>query len=188
MKPTLAIAVGICSLLVSLTSNAGSLGQISMGGTGCSVPSGSDGLVAVPGQKNRFSIPLQVVVNKKDDTLVRKTCAFRLPAHLAANEKVVVSNAAQWVRLGASTGGQVKTNLEIFLAGSRGNPLTTEVKAITKPARLFQTVRAEGVIAESACGQDTIIGGNLSALASGPAQATAAVGNLLLTMKIVSCQ
>lgn len=188
MKPTSALTIGFLSLAVPLTSYAGALGPVSLGGSGCTTPVGDKKIVPVYGQANRYKIPLQVALNKKmDSNLMRKTCNFRLPIEVAQNQKVVISNASQWVRLGASAGSQVKTNLEIFLAGARGNPLTTEIKAIDQSARLFQTVRAEGTIAESKCGQSVILAGNLSATAVGSANATAALGDLQLSIKIVSC-
>lgn len=182
--------LGVLSLLLFVNqAQAGALGTLILGGSGCTVPTGNQKLTAISGQDSRYMIPLQVAITKTADAaLMRKTCNFRLPIDLATNEKVVVSNVSQWVRLGASKGAQVKTNLEVFMAGAHGNPLTTEVKAIDTSARLFQTVRAEGVVAESKCGDTSgIISGNLSALATGNAQATAALGNLQLTIKIVNC-
>lgn len=188
MKPTGALKIGLLSLVVSMTSYAGALGPVSLGGSGCTTSVGDKKIVAVVGQANRYKIPLQVALNKKMDTnIMRKTCNFRLPVDVAQNQKVVVSNVSQWVRLGASAGAQVKTNLEVFLAGARGNPLTTEIKAIDQSARLFQTVHAEGVVAESKCGQSVVLAGNLSATAIGAANATAAIGDLQLNIKFVSC-
>lgn len=188
MKPIFALAIGLFSLVVSLTSRAGSLGTLVLGGTGCTAETGESELIPAPGYRNRYKVPLQIAITKRADvSLVRQSCNFRLPVEVGANEKVVVSNVAQWVRLGASANTQVKTNLEIFLTGSRGNPLTTEVKALDKPARLFQTVRSEGIVAESECGKSAIVAGNLSANAIGASQATAALGMLLLDVKIVKC-
>ncbi|MFZ3230573.1 MAG: hypothetical protein WA160_10250 [Pseudobdellovibrio sp.] len=176
--------------LFSFNVHAGSLGDLTIGGAGCVNNSKTQKINLIAGSKDRYSIPIHIKLNKDATvSLGRKACNFRLPVVLNPDEKVSLMNLSQHVELEANKGSQVKTSLEVFFAAlGKSKPIITEIKATDKSEKLSQVVRLDGVIAESACGNSTIVSGNLSAVASGSAGAVANLESLLITIQIAKCK
>lgn len=175
------------SLVVLVSSSAFSmqLGKMTLAGNGCF---GSTKLVAINPEEGRYAFPLRAKVNKKSGvSFERKTCNIRLPITLAPNEKVQLVNLSQVVRVAAYKGAEIKTSLSMGLVGRTAVPLNFELKA-TDDDTSVEIVRADGVIAESECGKDAMLTGNLSLIVNGTnAQAFVSTGTALLSLKVVSC-
>lgn len=175
------------SFFIGYAAQAATFGTPIISGTGC--PTTDRIFAPVKNQPNRYSLADQITLAKSiSPTILRKTCQLRLPVQLGAKEKLVVSEVAQYVRLNASRGATVKTSLEVFLAGGRSNPLTSELKAVSAISRSTQVLQSRGIVAESACGGEVILGSNLSAVALGDARATIITGDVQLNLEIKTCQ
>ena len=175
------------AFFIGFAAQAATFGTPILSGSGCPVT--SHPFVPIKNQPNRYSLADQITLAKSiSPTILRKTCQLRLPVQLAANEKLVVSEVAQYVRLNASKGATVKTSLEVFLAGQHGNPLTSELKAVSAISRSTQVLQSRGIVAESACGGEVVLASNLSATAMGEARATIITGDVQLNLEIKSCQ
>lgn len=187
MKLVTVIQFLTITFFIGFAAQAATFGTPVMVGTGCPA---TDHLIApVKNQPNRYSLSDQITLIKSiAPSAVRKTCQMRLPVQLAPHEKLVVSEVAQYVRLNASKGATVKTSLEVFLTGQHGNPLTSELKAVSAISRSTQVLQSRGIVVESACGGDTILASNLSATAFGNARATIITGDMQLNLEIKSCQ
>lgn len=189
MKLVSVLNIGLLTILTSTSLYAAELGQLTLGGDGCTVATGAQDLIPISGKPGRYQIPAQVAAAKKNaPSLLRNSCNFSLPVQVNKHEKLQVLDVTQAVNLKASKGTTVKTSLEIFLAGQVGNPLTAEAKGVSGTAKVSQTLRADGVVAESECGADSIIRGNLNAVILGSAKGTALTSRLQLTIRTVSCQ
>lgn len=173
-------------LLLPTTSFSMQLGELSMAGPGCF---GSNKVVAISGQDGRYAIPMRVRVNKKSDAAFdRKSCQVRIPVTLAANEKLQVVEASQVVRVISQKDADIKTNLTLGLVGRGSKTASFQMKAIEDETSHIEIVKTEGLISESACGQSTMLSGNLNALVTGAnAQTFVSTGALLLTLRTVSC-
>jgi len=113
---------------------------------------------------------------------------MRLPITLKANEKVQLINLSQVVRVVAYKGAEVKTSLNVSFAGTNSAPLTYEARVTDEDGTIIENLKADGFIAESLCGKDAMLSGNLSLLVNGSsAQAFVSTGTALLTLKIVDC-
>ena len=173
-------------LLTSTSAFSMQTGAISIGGNGCF---GASGLIEVNGESGRYAFPIRVRVNKKSETSFdRKTCNIRLPISLAANEKVQLINLSQVVRVVGYAGAEVKSNLNMSFAGRSAQPLVFETKITDNEPSVIEILKNDGVVAESACGKDTMLTGNLSILANGAGtQAFITTGSAMLTLKVVTC-
>lgn len=162
------------------------LGDLKTAGNGCF---GSAQVVTVNADENRIAFPLRVRVNKKSETSFdRKTCNLRLPIKLGPNQKVQLVNLSQVVRVVAYKGAEVKTNLSMGFVGKSTSPLAFEMKASEDDTSSVEIMKADGVLAESECGRDTILTGNLSGLVNGNGtQAFLSTGTALVTLKVISC-
>lgn len=186
MKPALIIKLVLATFFTSFGANAVSYGVPSVAGNGC--PASNALFTRVPNQANRYNLVNRIALVKGSNPAVaRKTCLFRLPVKLAANERLVVSNVSQSVNLMADKGTTMQTSLEIFFAGQHGNPLTAQLKGVTSASRTSQVLEARGVVAQSACGQDVILSGNLAASAVGLARGSAITGDVQLNIQTESC-
>lgn len=187
MKLVTLIQILTTGFFVGFAAKAATFGVPAVSGIGCSA---TDHLFApVKNQLNRYSLADQITLIKAiSPGVLRKTCQLRLPVQLGSREKLVVSDVAQYVRLNASKGATVRTSLEVFLSGQHGNPLTSELKAISAISRSTQVLHSRGVVAESSCGGDVILASNLSATAIGDARATIITGDVQLNLEIRTCQ
>lgn len=162
------------------------LGDLKTAGNGCF---GSAQVVTVNAEENRIAFPIRVRVNKKSETSFdRKTCNLRLPIKLGPNQKVQLLNLSQVVRVVAYKGAEVKTNLSFSFVGKSSQPLAFEMKATEDDTSSVEVMKADGVLAESECGRDAILTGNLSGLVNGSGtQAFVSTGTALVTLKVISC-
>lgn len=174
--------------LLSLSLQAMELGEVSLAGNGCYGSTIITPVSAVPG---RVSLPLRASLNKKAQlaSFQRTSCNIRIPVILAPNEKLQIIDIAQLVRMSISAGTQVKSNLNLSLVGQKASDLSLVAKAEDKNITLSKVLKTQNsaVIAESSCGQDSIIAGNLSILAIGEGAASATTGSVKVTLKVVSC-
>jgi hypothetical protein len=173
-------------LTVSTSGFSMELGSITMGGNGCF---GSGKLILVNQESGRYALPVRAKINKLNGpSFDRKTCNLRLPVSLGANEKLQITDLSQVVRVVGYKNAEIKTNLAVGFAGQSLIPLTYETKLTGEDSTIIENVKSGGVIAESGCGKDAMLTGNLSLLISGSsAQAFVSTGTALMTLKIVSC-
>ena len=162
------------------------LGGVVLAGNGCF---GSTKLIAVNSEQGRYALPLRAKANKKStDAFARTTCNMRLPITVAANEKVQLINLSQVVRVVAFKGAQIKTNLNLGFVGKNAPPLTYDKSISEDEFSNIENLKSDGVLAESACGKNTMLTGNLSLIVSGSAaQAFVSTGTALLSLKVVRC-
>ena len=150
-------------------------------GSGCSQKESNVHLIKT---KEELKIPLTMNLTKKAEAaLLRKSCQFTLPVVLKKDEKIEIYNVSQKFSFHLQPTQKMKTTLEIFWSGQKGNPLEVTEKQIKAKDYLLE---AQNKI-ESACGQDTILRGNLSSLLQGEGEAQAQAKNLVLKYKIIKC-
>jgi len=177
----------ILGLMIVLPSYSMQLGDMVLGGNGCF---GSAKLIQVGASADgRYALPIRAKINKKAGAAFeRKTCNLRLPVSLSPNEKLQLVNLSQVVRLVAYKGAEVRTSLSMGVVGSSTIPLNYEVKVTEEDSSIIENLKADGVVAESACGKNAMITGNLSLLVNGSsAQAFVSTGTALVTLKVVNC-
>ena len=166
-------------------SQAFQAGPLALSGSGCF---GSQQLILVDSETSRYALPIRVRLNKKaDSSFDRKTCNMRLPISLNAGEKLQIMDLSQSVRVIAAKGSDVKSNLNLSILGKKANPLIFNVTATEETINVIETVKTPGLIAESLCGKDAMITGDLNILATGTAKALASTGTALVTLKVVTC-
>ena len=176
---------GLALLLSLQTAAAFELGKLALAGSGCF---GGNHVVAIEGEASRYALPIRVRLNKKGDAVFdRKTCNMRLPVSLNAGEKLQILDLSQTVRVIADKDADVKSTLNFSLVGKKSNPLTFAVKAVDDRISVIDNLKSEGLLAESACGADTMVTGDLNILATGNAKALASTGTALVTLKVVTC-
>lgn len=176
---------GLALIFAFQAANAFELGKLALAGSGCF---GGSRVVAIEGENSRYALPIRVRLNKKGDAAFdRKTCNMRLPVSLNANEKLQILNLSHTVRVIADKDAEVKSTLSFSLVGKKSNPLTFSVKAVDDTVSIIENLKSEGLLAESACGSDTIVTGDLNILATGNAKALASTGTALVTLKVVNC-
>lgn len=160
-------------VLISVMSQAASPvtdGKISIGGKGCF---GSFVIKRVGNQSDRYELPIQVKLEKKTGSFERKTCNMRLPVALNKNEKLQISDVSQQVKI---DGPGAKSSLTISVTGKKSEPLVTTFSTVLK---------VNGILAESECGRDTMLTGDLNLFAS--ENVSAETYPVQVTLKIVSC-
>ncbi len=175
----------LLTLVTAFSVQAMELGPIALGGNGCY---GTSQLIETT--EGRLLLPLRVRVNKKADTAFdRKTCNIRIPISLAANEKLQILDVSHRLRVFAYQGAEVKASLNISLVGQKTSDLVFAVKAVDKNISLVKIVKSDAakVLAESKCGQDTMLAGNLNVLVTGQAGALISTGSTQVTLRVVSC-
>ncbi len=175
-------------LLVSLTvisSQAMELGPAAIAGNGCY---GATQIIETG--DGRLILPIRVRVNKKADAAFdRKTCNVRVPVSLAANEKLEVLDVSYPLRVVAYQGSEVKSALNVSIVGQRTSDLALTVTAIDQNISMTELLQTEPskVLAESKCGVDTMLTGNLSVLVTGQARAFVSTGSSQVALKVVAC-
>jgi hypothetical protein len=173
-------------ILISSASFSMELGNLMISGSGCF---GSSRLIAVNKEEGRYALPIRAKVNKAAGSdFDRKSCNLRLPVSLGNNEKVQIVNLSQVIRVVANRGTEIKSDLNISFAGKAGRPLSFETLVVNDDTSVIENLKSDGVVAESNCGKDAMLTGNLSMLVNGnSAQAFVSTGTALLTLKVVSC-
>lgn len=176
----------IFSVFISIPAFAMQLGDVVIGGNGCF---GSGKLVPVSSAEGRYALPIRAKINKKSGAAFeRKTCNLRLPVSLSPNEKLQLVNLSQVMRLVAYKGAEVKSTLTVGIVGQSAVPLNFEMKVAEDDTSVVENLKANGIVAESGCGQSAMITGNLSLLVNGSsAQAFVSTGTALVTLKVVNC-
>lgn len=172
--------------MFSLGVQAAQFGTIAVAGNACY---GSTDLQPILDQTDRYEAPIRLKVYKKASLAFdRKTCNFRLPISVKAGEKIQVLDVSHDVRLSASKGSMAKSSLEVGLTSKKNEVKLTEVIAEDKLTSVKQTILQDGIVAESNCGQDVIVSGNLSLITQGQNKALGSVQNVVLTIKVVACE
>lgn len=173
-------------LVISSAALAIELGPVAIGGTGCF---GTQKVMTLDEAEGSYALPLRVRLNKNTNAVIdRKSCQVRIPVKLDANKKLQISDLSQSVRLLLNEGASAKSNLEVSVIGQRAEPLKLEASALEGSRSIFEVLKRPGLVAESKCGQDTIITGNLNIIASGEAKSFSSTGSLILKLKIVDCE
>ena len=165
----------ISLVLLAVVANASPLtsGIITVSGNGCY---GDQKMVPVIGKKNRFELPVKVVLDKKSKTpFERKTCNMRLPIKLRKNQKLQISDVSQIVHM---DGKGIKSTLTVSVVGKKSKPLV---------ATTSKTLMTEGILAESDCERDVILTADLNVVANGSDIVSAKTEAAFVTLKIVKC-
>lgn len=159
------------------------IGQPVFSGQGCS---GSKTFVS--DKLNHYVIGVHVAVAKMiAPTISRKSCAFRLPVKLKANEKLIIADVQHDVKLSAGRGVHIKSNLDFFLVGQKSQSLSAQAKGVVDSVEVSESVKSTGPAIESVCGNDAIIAGNVSVSIAGAGRGTASTSPIAATLKISSC-
>lgn len=176
----------ILVLLFTLPTLSFELGDVSVVGNGCF---GSGRLVQVNAEEGRYALPIRAKINKMPGILFeRRACNLRLPVRMKPTEKLQLVNLSQVVRVVGYQGAEVKTSLSLGIAGQSGSPVSYALKITEKDSSVIENLKADGVIAESICGKDVMLTGNLSLLINGSsAQAFVSTGTALVSLKVVNC-
>lgn len=187
MKLTQVVSLVLAIQFTAFSLQALELGNIIISGSGCY---GST-IVSPITSEGRLLLPIRVSLNKKAATAFdRKTCNIRIPVTLNKSEKLQILDVSQSVRVIAAKGAGVKSSLNVSLVGQRTSDLTLAVDATTQHTSIVKTLKSERavVVAESECGEDAVIAGNLNVLATGQAKALATTSSAQLTLRVVSCK
>lgn len=185
MKPRINLLTGLL-ILATFSTQAKALQSVTIGGNGCAGVTG-DQLLA-PIAKDRYRIPAGLILQKDASrTIARSTCNFRIPIDLAPNERVIVRNLSQSIKLSADAQVSLKSQLDVTLVGASVSPIITQIKASKKSAKLSKTLKVNNIIVESGCGESAIIAGNLSVTANGAKKAAASLGDIDLEISIGRC-
>ncbi len=149
-------------------------GTIAISGNGCY---GDMKIVSVAGEKNRYELPIKIILDKKSKTpFERKTCNMRLPLSFKSNRKIQVSDISQTVNI---DGAGVKSTLNISVVGKKSKTLSTSTS---------KTLVSEGLVVESECGKDLILTGDLNVVAAGSEIVSAKTEPVQITLKIINCK
>ena len=189
MKPFLILTIFVAAIYSSHAAKAFEIGALQIGGTGCEVPTGAHELIPVSESDLDFAIPIMMRTSKSiTPTIERKSCIMSLVVNLDANEKLVIQEASQKVRLIAGSGTKVSTQLEVTLVGKKGQIMAADVTGTNKIARKNLTLeQATQPIVESECDKDTIVRANSSALIMGKSSGRVSSQPLYLSLKVVPC-
>ena len=175
----------VFSLLFNCDVAQAGLGLPTFSGEDCS---GSQKLELLKGFENRFRLGLQLDFIKKNSVgLVRKKCAFRMPVKLGPKEKLVIKNIEQDIQFNGGRAAAVKSSLEFFLVGKTSKPLVAELRGLDAVQNISKKLQVDGILAESKCGQDAIVAGNLSAVITGLGQATVMYSPVLVSLEVIRC-
>jgi len=186
MRPQILISSFITLLFLGLNLKALELGEPIMGGNGC-ISLGK----AILSEGGVLKVPLGLrLVKQKDTAFDRKTCNFRLPISLNANEKLQILDASQSVRILTKAGAQVKSTLNISLVGHSTKDLSISSGLPDKNTSAVEILKSEKgeILAETECGQSAMLAGNHNILATGAARSFTSTGSARITLKIVSCE
>lgn len=174
------------ALMGAFSANAATFGELTIAGPGC-VNKTSE-LKVLSQEESLYAIPLNLYVKKLADiSLDRKACTASLPITLASDEKLVVENVSQKVNTRVDAGGTAKAQLEVFLAGQKGEVLKAESVAADQYVSSRHHLSQDGVVAESACGANVILRANASGIAMASPKVSIYHEDLKLNLKVVKC-
>lgn len=170
----------------SFAAQAATFGTLQIAGPGCANKTSE--LKLISETEPLYALPLNLYVKKEQGTsLDRKACTASLPVTLASDEKLVIENTSQKVNTRVHPGGTAKAQLEVFLAGGKGELLKAESLATDKYVSSRHHLSQEGVVTESSCGGEVIVRANASAVAMGAAKVSIYHEDLRLNLKVVKC-
>lgn len=182
----LQLAISTIVFLGAISANAADFGALTIAGPGC-VNKTSE-LKVISQAESLYAIPLNLYVKKAEGTsLDRKACTVSLPVDLASDEKLVIENVSQKVNTRVNAGGTAKAQLEVFLAGQKGEVLKAESIAADKNVNSRHHLSQDGVVTESACGADVVVRANASGIAMASAKVSIYHEDLKLSLKVVKC-
>lgn len=172
--------------LSSFAAHAATFGTLQIAGAGCANKTSE--LKLLSEAESLYALPLNLYVKKESGvSLDRKACAASLAVTLASDEKLVIENTSQKVNTRVHPGGTAKAQLEIFLAGGKGEILKAESVATDKYVSSRHELSQGGVVAESSCGGEVIVRANTSGVAVGSAKVSIYYEDLKLNFKVVKC-
>lgn len=182
----LQLAISALILLGAFSANAATFGALSIAGAGCTNKTSE--LKIISQEDSLYALPLNLYVKKESGTgLDRKACTASLSVALASDEKLVIENVSQKVNTRVHAGGTAKAQLEVFLAGQKGEVLKAESVATDQYVNSRHHLSQDSVTAESACGGEVIVRANASGVAMGSAKVSIYHEDLKLKLKIVKC-
>lgn len=171
----------------TLTAQAVTFGTLQIAGPGCTNKTSE--LKVISQEQSLYALPLNLYVKKEQGvSLDRKACTASLSVTLASDEKLVIENTSQKVNTRVHPGGTAKTQLEVFLAGGKGEILKAESVATDKYLSSRHELSQGGVVTESSCGGEVIVRANASGVAMGQAKVSIYHEDLKLNLKVVKCQ
>lgn len=173
-------------IFTALTAQAATFGALDIVGPGCTNKTSE--LKVISQSDSLYALPLNLYVKKEDGvSLDRKACTAKLLVSLASDEKLVIENVSQKVNTRVHPGGTAKAQLEVFLAGQKGEILKAESVALDKYVSSRHQLSQDGQVSESNCGGDVIVRANASAVAMGTAKVSVYHEDLKLNLKVVKC-
>lgn len=161
------IYTGVMVLIFSVSALGLDIGDVETSGNICLNPLGSSKLRNGP-TSDSFIIPLGAYLKKGEDkNLLRGSCTFALPIKGAPGKRIVVKEGQQFYSVRAFPELQkAKLDVELFKAGSQGQRQAIEVLGANTIQKSNGHMISD-VILTTACDEDIILRGNLSAFAVG---------------------
>lgn len=182
----LQLAISTLAILGAFSANAATFGALSINGAGCT--NKTSDLKVISQEDSLYALPLNLYVKKESGTsLDRRACTASLSVTLASDEKLVIENVSQKVNTRVHAGGTAKAQLEVFLAGQKGEVLKAESVAADQYVNSRHHLSQDGVVVESACGDEVIVRANASGVAMGSAKVSIYHEDLKLNLKVVKC-
>lgn len=177
------------SLTMALAESDLQFGDLQIAGHACDAESGIQPLQKVEGSEIRYKLPTSIYLRKDSSkSLLRGSCTFALPVTAAPGMKVIAANAEQLVSLRAEAKSNIKVELELFKSGSIGEKLVKELLTQEKSGASAEILRHVDLIAESECGGEIILRGNLSATLLGSGSSRAYARHLEMDILAVPCE
>lgn len=182
----LQLAISTTALMFAFSANAATFGALTIAGPGC-VNKTSE-LKVLSQEESLYALPLNLYVKKEAGvSLDRKACTASLVVTLASDEKLVIENISQKVNTRVQAGGNAKAQLEVFLAGQKGEVLKAESVATDQFVSSRHHLSQDGKTSESGCGEEVIVRANASAVAMSQAKVSVYHEDLRLNLKVVKC-
>lgn len=182
------VSIGFTTLVTSGSLHAAVIGDVQLAGQGCASTASNKLRLIVPSQ-SLYSVPLNLNLVKSEDKIIeRHACTAAIPVHLEAGEKLVVEDATQKINVRLDARTSAKAQLEIFLAGQKGDVVVGEAEAEETTVKAKVKLSKAGHILQSGCGEDVILRANESIAVIGSGRASAISDNLRVKIKIVQCE
>lgn len=177
------------SLSVAMAQADLQFGDLQVAGNACDVETGVQPLQKVEDSDIRYVLPTSIYIRKDHSkSLLRGACTFALPVTAAPGMKVIAANAAQLVSLRAEARSNVKVELELFKSGSSNEKMVKTLVTKDESDISAEILRKVDLIAESECGGQIILRGNLSAIMMGSGASRAYTRNLEMDILAVPCE
>lgn len=163
-------------------------GELKIAGNACDAETGVQELVKVEDSEIRYLIPLSLYLRKdQGKSLARANCTFSLPVKAAAGMKVIAANSAQLISLRAAANSNLKVELELFKSGSSNEKVNMELVTEDHSDVAADILRKPDLIAQSECGGQMILRGNLSTVMRGQGSSRVYARDLELDILAVPC-